>query len=108
VAGHSLALTRSSSMTTAGTLPSSRVMPHDLRRRGLHPAVQYYDPLGLPLRTARFRLGLIRARLPRLGPRRRVSRVPHHSLHTCCAPYPAAATGALRSLRQWCCLRRDM
>ena len=35
-----------------------------------------------------------------VGPRRRVSRVPHHSLHTCCAHYPAAATGALRSLRQ--------
>ena len=31
LAGHSLALTRSSIMTTAGTLPSSRVMPHGLR-----------------------------------------------------------------------------
>jgi hypothetical protein len=37
LAGHSLALTRSFSMTTAGTLPSSRVMPHSLRR-GFLPA----------------------------------------------------------------------
>src|SRR5512137_2905026 len=94
LAGHSLALTRYLSMTTAGTLPSSRVMPHGLRR-GLRP-VQYCDPLGLPLRTARLRLGLIRARLPRLGPRRRASHVPHLSLHACCAPYPAAATRALQ------------
>ena len=96
LAGHSLALTRSISMTTAGTLPSSRVMPHGLRRCGLHLTVRYYDPLGLPLRTPRLRLGLIRARLPRLGPRRRASHVPHLSLHTCCAPYPAAVTFALR------------
>jgi len=108
LAGHSLALTRSISMTTAGTLPSSRVMPHGLRRFGLRLAQRYYDPLGLPLRTSRLRLGLIRARSPRLGPRRRASHVPHLSLHTCCAPYPAAATGALRFLRQRCCLRRDM
>src|SRR5204862_383895 len=53
LAGHSLALTRSISMTTAGTLPSSRVLPHGLRR-GSRP-VQYYDPLGLPLRTPRLR-----------------------------------------------------
>ena len=108
LAGHSLALTRSISMTTAGTLPSSRVMPHGLRRLGSRRSVQYYDPLGLPLRTPRLRLGLIRARLPRLGLRRRASHVPHLSLHACCAPYPAAATSALRFLRQRCCLRRDM
>lgn len=59
LAGHSLALTRSISMTTAGTLPSSRVMPHGLRRLGLRLGMQYYDPLGLPLRTAQLRLGLI-------------------------------------------------
>ena len=59
LAGHSLALTRSISMTTAGTLPSSRVMPHGLRRLGLRLGVQYYGPLGLPLRTAQLRLGLI-------------------------------------------------
>ena len=96
LAGHSLALTRSISMTTAGTLPSSRVLPHGLRRCGLRLTVRYYDPLGLPLRTARLRLGLIRARLPRPGPRRRASHVPHLSLHACCAPYPAAVTFALR------------
>jgi hypothetical protein len=94
LAGHSLALTRYLSMTTAGTLPSSRVMPHGLRR-DLRP-VQYYDPLGLPLRTARLRLGLIRVRLPRHGLRRRASHVPRLSLHACCAPYPAAVTFALR------------
>ncbi len=108
LAGQSLALTRYLSMTTAGTLPSSRVMPHGLRRNGSRRPVQYYDPPGLPLRTPRFRLGLIRARLPRLGPRRRVSHVPLHSLHTCCSPYPAAAIGALRFSRRWCCLHRDM
>jgi hypothetical protein len=64
LAGHSLALTRLLSMTTAGTLPSSRVMPHGLRRLGSRLTVRYYDPLGLPLRTSRLRLGLIRARLP--------------------------------------------
>mgnify|MGYP006339759885 CR=1 FL=1 len=108
LAGHSLALTRSISMTTARTLPSSRVMPHGLRRCGLRPTVRYYDPLGLPLRTIRLRLGLIRTRLPRQGPRRRASHVPLQSLHACCAPYPAAATSALRFLRQRCCLRREM
>ncbi len=100
LAGQSLALTRNLSMTIVGTLPSSRVMPHGLRRLGSRLAVQYYDPLGLPLRTTRLRLGLIRARLPRLGPRRRASHVPHLSLHTCCSPYPAAATNALRISRQ--------
>lgn len=95
-------------MTTAGTLPSSRVMPHGLRRRGLHPAVQYYDPLGLPLRSARFRLWLIRAALPRRRQRRRASRVPLFPLHACCAPYPAGADRALRISRCRCCLRREM
>ena len=50
---------------------------------------RYYDPLGLPLRSARFRLRLIRAALPRRRLRRRVSRVPPVSLHACCSPYPA-------------------
>jgi len=81
-------------------------MPHGLRRLGSRLGVQYYDPLGLPLRTSRLRLGLIRARSPRLGPRRRASHVPHLSLHTCCAPYPAAVTAALRYSLRWCCLRR--
>ena len=108
LAGQSLTLTRYCSITTAGTLPSSRVMPHGLRRCGLRPIVQYYCPLGLPLRTARLRHWLIRARLPRPGPRRRASHVPHMSLHACCSPYPAAASRTLRYSLAWCCLRRDM
>src|SRR5205085_10729729 len=64
LAGHSLALTRLSNMTTAGTLPSSRVMPHGLRPCSVGRTVQYYAPLRLPLRPTRPRLGLIRARLP--------------------------------------------
>jgi hypothetical protein len=56
LAGHALALTYSSDMTTAGTLPSRRVLRRDDRR--------YYDPLGLPLRSARLRLRLIRRALP--------------------------------------------
>ncbi len=86
--GHSLALTCSDDLTTAGTLPSRRVLRRDDPR--------YYDPLGLPLRSGRLRLRLIRRALPRRGPRRRVSRVPHRSLHACCAPYPAGTTRALR------------
>jgi hypothetical protein len=45
--GHSLALTCSDDVTTPGTLPSGRVVPHDPHR--------YYDPLGLPLHSRRFR-----------------------------------------------------
>jgi hypothetical protein len=81
LAGHSLALTRSSDVTTPGTLPSHSVIRRCDRR--------YYDPLGLPLDTPRFRLRLIRARSPRRRPPRRASRVPYVSLPTCCAPYPA-------------------
>ena len=43
-AGHALALTCSVDVTTPGTLPSRRVV-----RRRHH---RYYDPLGLPLRSA--------------------------------------------------------
>src|SRR5690606_21518516 len=107
-AGHSLALTCSVSVTTAGTLPSRRVVLHDVRVRGEHPGLRYYDPLGLPLGRGRLRLRLIRRALPRRGPPRRVSRVPHSSLHTCCAPYPAGIQPALRISRAGCCLRRDM
>src|SRR4029077_1821918 len=80
--------------------PSRGVM----RRRDL----RYYDPLGLPLGTPRFRLRLIRARLPRRRPHRRVSRVPRVSLHTCCAPSPAETTRRLRFPYARCRLRRDM
>jgi hypothetical protein len=55
-AGHALALTLVPHATKAGVLPSDRVV-----RRG---RPQYYDPLGLPLRTTRFRHWLIRAALP--------------------------------------------
>ena len=81
LAGHALARTCADDVTTPGVLPSRRVVRRDDPR--------YYDPLGRPLRTTRFRRRLIRAALPRLGPRRRASRVPFVSLHTCCAPYPA-------------------
>ena len=47
-------LTLIPSATKAGTLPSDRVVRRGHRR--------YYDPLGLPLRTTRFRHRLIRAR----------------------------------------------
>src|ERR1700724_752259 len=98
--GHSLALTCSDDTTTPGTLPS-----RDVVRRRDH---RYYDPLGLPLRTTRFRLLLIRARSPRPRPRRRASRVPRLSLHTCCAPYPAGTPRRLRYPCKGHRLRRDM
>jgi hypothetical protein len=60
---HSLALTRSVSSTTAGTLPSRRVVRHGVRSRGSLHVLRYHDPLGLPLRGARLRLRLIRAAL---------------------------------------------
>ena len=100
LAGHALALTSATGATKAGALPSRGVMLRRHRR--------YYGPLGLPLRTPRFRLGLIRARLPRRRPRRRVSRVQHSSLHACCAPYPAGTHGAFRFWRRGPGLRRDM
>ena len=101
-AGHALARACSTNVTTAGTLRSARVMRH---------GPPHYDgPLGLPLRTTRFRHRLIRAALPRLGPRRRVSRVPFVSLHACCALYPAetgdTCSSGLRHRRHG--LRRDM
>jgi hypothetical protein len=102
--GH--ALTRSSSFdaVTVGVLPSTDVLMRRYR--------QYYDPLGLPLRSARFRLRLIRHALPRLGPRRRASPIPHLSLHTCHRPYPGPYPGetrrALRIRRGGRGLRRDM
>ena len=94
------ALTCSDGVIAAGALRSARVV----LRRHRHD----YGPLGLPLRDARFRLRLLRNASPRHGLRRRASRVPHLSLHACCAPYPAGAIDALRCSRRWCCLRRDM
>src|SRR5690606_23329695 len=108
LAGHSLALTCSVSVTTARTLPSRRVVRHGVRARGRDLVLWYYDPLGLPLGSGRLRLRLIRRALPRRGPPRRVSRVPHFSLHTCCAPYPAGIHHTLRISCAGCCLHREM
>src|SRR5580693_3154747 len=100
LAGHALALTSAYDVTTAGTLPSRRVVRRGDRR--------YYDPLGLPLRSARFHLRLIRATSPRRRRRRRASRVPPRSLVACCAPYPAGTPHALRLQRAGRRLRRDV
>jgi hypothetical protein len=100
-AGHALARACALDLTTAGALPSRRVIRRDDPR--------YYDPLGHPLRRARFRRWLIRDALPRLGLRRRASRVPYASMHACCAPYPAethCARPGIRRSRHG--LRRDM
>ena len=101
-AGHALARACAADVAPAGTLRSARVV-----RRGPR---HYYGPLGLPLRRARFRRWLIRAALPRPGPRRRASRVPFRSVHACCAPYPAetccAYVSGLGRSRHG--LRRDM
>ena len=99
--GHSLALTCFDDMTTAGTLPSSRVLRRDHRR--------YYDPLGLPLRSGRLRLRLIRARLAADvgcadGPL--VFRTP--PLTRAAPPTPPGPPTRFRCKRQGCCLRRDM
>src|SRR5258706_13535815 len=50
--GHALALTSACGATKVGALPPDGALP---RRLG------YYDPAGLPLRSARFRHRLIRA-----------------------------------------------
>src|SRR5205814_4870733 len=97
LAGHVLVLTCSSDLTTAEALPSRRVVLHGVRSRRLLPGLRYYGLLGLPLRSARFRLRLIRAALPRRRQRRRGSRVPHFSLHACCSQYPAGINRTLRS-----------
>jgi hypothetical protein len=55
-AGHALARACALDVTTVGTLRSPRVVRRAARR--------YYDPLGRPLRRARFRRWLIRATLP--------------------------------------------
>jgi hypothetical protein len=101
-AGHALARPCSSDLAPAGTLRSARVVRHGPRH--------YYGPLGRPLRRTRFRHRLIRVTLPRLGPRRRASRVPFVSLSACCAPYPAELPRADVSglERAGCCLRREM
>ena len=78
--GHALALTHFDRVTKVGALPSRRVM--------LHADQRYYDPLGLPLRSARFHHRLIPLVFARRRLRRRASRVPDQSLRTCRPPYP--------------------
>lgn len=58
--GHALALTRLVDLTTAGALPSRRVVRRGVRARGSRRGRRYYRPLGLPLRRHRFRHCLIR------------------------------------------------
>src|SRR5688572_14950465 len=91
-AGHALARPCALDVPTAGTLRSPRVV----RRAARH----YYGPLGRPLRRARFHPRLIRATPPRLGLRRRASRVPFDSLSACCAPYPAETRRVISGLRR--------
>src|SRR5688572_13819139 len=100
LAVHALALTPFTDTTTPGTLPSGRVV-----RRG---HLRYYDPLGLPLHSARFRRRLIRATLPRPRPRRRVSPLPPRSLLTCRSPYPGGTLRASGSSRAGRGLRGEM
>src|SRR6266849_514913 len=94
------ALTRSflGTATRAGPLPSSGVTR--LRR--------YYEPLGLPLATVRFRSRLIRTAITRRGSARRVSRVPPLSFSTCCSPYPAETSCPSGFASRGRGLRRDM
>ena len=86
---HALALTSFPIVFFPRPLPSCYVLPHSYR--------QYYEPLGLPLHTVRFRLRLIRLALPRHGPCRRVSPVPYSPLQACCSPYPGNALRMYRS-----------
>jgi hypothetical protein len=64
LAGHALALTCSADTTTAGVLPSRRVVLRGVRSRGSRPGTT--DPLGLPLRSVDFAL----AYTTRLAPTR--------------------------------------
>src|SRR5215472_1721992 len=76
---HALALTSAAGVTTAGALPPDDALP---RRLG------YYDPVGLPLRSARLHHRLIRAVFAGRRLRRRVSPVPDLTLSTSRSPYP--------------------
>src|SRR5579863_10160653 len=62
--GHALALTSATDTTTAGTFPSRRVVLHGVRLRGARLALRHSGPLGLPLRSRRFRRWLIRRASP--------------------------------------------
>ena len=60
-------------------LPSRRVM--------LHADQRYYGPLGLPLPSAAFTIGLYPV-FARRRPGRRASPVPAQTVRTCHPPYP--------------------
>jgi hypothetical protein len=82
-------------------LPSRRVMLHADRR--------YYDPLGLPLPSARFHHRLIPAVFARHRLSRRASPVPAQTMHTCRPPYPGRTRQAIPGTRpDGHGLRRDM
>jgi len=89
------------------TLPPQGPFSARVIRRG---PPHYFGPLGFPLRRARFRRGLIRVAPPRHGLRRRASRVPFDSVHTCCALYPAETDGVFTSGLEHhrCGLRREV
>ena len=78
--GPALTLTSATSVTKVGALPSRRVL--------LHADHRYYDPVGLPLHSARFHHRLIRPVSARQGVRRRASPVPCQTVCTCRRPYP--------------------
>src|SRR5258708_2000490 len=77
--GHALALTSAAGVTKVGALPPDGALP---RRLG------YYDPVGLPLRSARLHHRLIRAVFAGRRLHRRASPVPDHTLSTFRSPYP--------------------
>jgi len=60
------------------------------RSSGFRHLRRYYEPLGLPLDTTRFRTRLIRAAFAQRGPSRRVSPVPHQAIPACSLPYPGS------------------
>ena len=78
------------------------------RSSGFHRLHRYYEPLGLPLDTARFRHRLIPAAFARRGPSRRVSPVPHQAVPACRLPYPGSVLRPSGPRSAVCCLRRDM
>src|SRR2546428_492617 len=98
--GHALALPPSRGRDEARAPSLHRVFPSRLLR--------YYEPLGLPLGTAPFRLRLIGTAVARRGPPRRVSPVPFRTVAACRLPYPGSVLRASGLSRTVCCLRRDM
>jgi hypothetical protein len=73
-------------MIKVRALPSRRVM--------LHADHRYYDPLGLPLPSARFHHRLIPAVFARRRPGRRASPVPAQTVRACHPPYPGGTRQA--------------